>query len=230
MLEIPFEHLQTHMTNRSKLGVNPHEVHRLGQRVAKVGFKEDELDICVFNEASNPQRRREQKAFNEALIKGSNGLLAPLTGKEAYNMVGGNHIIQFVRAVDYGCKTPIKELQDAEEYLDKHKLLKKGFTNKLSKNGAKVKIVRACVEEAIPDIADFCQRALNAGNSVQSECNELEIMCSIAEFAEGGADLKACTEAAISGNPPCAAYADVLAEFVRDFGADIWSCDTSSWS
>ena len=42
---VSVEKLMTHMSSRAKLGVNPHEVHRLGDRVAGIGVKLDELDV-----------------------------------------------------------------------------------------------------------------------------------------------------------------------------------------
>ena len=47
-LNVVSSRLRTHYKNRSRLGVNPHEVHRLGLRVSKIGFKLDELDIYVI--------------------------------------------------------------------------------------------------------------------------------------------------------------------------------------
>ena len=61
------------------------------------------------------------------------------------------------------------------------------------------------VEEQFPRLPDIAQRALNASNSAPSTANELEIMASIAEFAnmqakQGQAvDWHKCIAAAIAG-------------------------------
>ena len=84
-LNVPISKLQVHKVNRSGLGVNPHEVHRLGKRVSVVGFKLTELDIWCIEEPNCPKQRQEQQAFNEALINGSKKFLAPLNGDESWN-------------------------------------------------------------------------------------------------------------------------------------------------
>jgi hypothetical protein len=218
VLNVDIGRLKTHKVNRSGLGVNPHEVHRLGGRVAKIGFKMDELDLYVIEEASSAEARMEQQAFNKALISGSAGRLAPLKGSEDLNMVGGNHMVHFLRAVEHGCNTPIKELQDADGQLDKQKLFKKGFAKAFRPEGLPAKVIKQDVEAAVPEIAAFLQKAKNATNSIQSECNELEIMSSIAEFAESGAEISDCVVAAVSSNPPCSNYANVLGDFVKEYG------------
>mgnify|MGYP000579942099 CR=1 FL=1 len=78
----------------------------------------------------------------------------------------------------------------------------------------------------LPGFEDFAQSALNAPNSVQSECSELEIMSSISEFAQGQLkmsdgkefDWDAAVIAACSGSPRCAGYAKVFAVFIRLYG------------
>ena len=54
-----------------------------------------------------------------------------------------------------------------------------------------------------------------------AECSELEVASSISEFKElsgGSATWQECTEAAIAGNTPCAAYAHQLAKICELYG------------
>ena len=77
--------------------------------------------------------------------------------------------------------------------------------------------------ELLPGLPDFFQRALNANNTVASDASELEVASAIAEFYEMGRKSgeapawDTCIPAAIAGNPFCAPYAQVLAEFSRKF-------------
>ena len=207
-----------HLCNRAGLGVNQHEVHRLGFRVRKVGFHSHELRPWVFELPDEPADAQKHLAFNQKLIDNSSGLLAPRTGKENYISVGGGHMAQFVKALNAGCKTPIAAIADADGILDKQKFLKDGVLAKFAAEGVETTVVHATVDKQVPAYADFVQRALNATNSIQNESSETEIMCAIAEFAAGSSDIDKCTEAAIAGSPPCASYASVLAEFVVAYG------------
>ena len=171
---LPVERLKTHKVNRSGLGVNPHEVHRLGQSVMKIGFRMTELDIWAVEAPRGAAELKSQFAFDTALLGNSKGLLAPLRGSEDRLMLAGNHMAQFLRAIEHGCTTPIPNMQDSEKRLDKHKLLKSGYDKPLAATGVPVKVIKQEVEEAVPAVAT---------NSIQSECNEVEVMCSIAEYA-----------------------------------------------
>lgn len=142
LTSLPVARLKTHMVNRSGLGVNPHEVHRLGHSVSQVGFSMEELDIWAIDGANTASNQHAQEAFNKALISNSKSLLAPLKGSEDHNMVAGNHMVQFLRATEHGCRTPISDMQDSDKQLDKHKLLKKGYDKPLAPKGVPVKVVK----------------------------------------------------------------------------------------
>ena len=174
--------VMVHPSNRAGLGVNPHEVHRLGQNIYKVGFHIEELNPYAIEAAIDPQALNAQFEFNRRIINLSNNLLAPISGKERYLSVGGGHLAQFVRAVTAGCNTTFIEMADQEGLLDKHKLLKDSTLRKMCEEGFTWTIVKHVVDKKVPGFADFMQRALNSTNSIRNECTELEVMCSIAEF------------------------------------------------
>ena len=132
-------------------------------------------------------------------------------------------MVAFCRAALRGCKTSESELANASGVIDLESIKLDGVFKKMLEEGWDWEVVDAEAEEIWPDLPDFLQRALNAGNSVASEASELEIMASIAEFAhgrpdKGEVDWPACVEAACTGNPPCRAYAGVLGEFARLYG------------
>ena len=228
MVSVLFLHssaVMTHPANRGKLGLNPHNVHLLGKRVKDIGADSAELHGAVAFEMSNDATvHMDQLQFNQDLVKVSDGLLSPLTGKGKYLSVGGGHMVAFTRAVAAGCKTPIVELADKNGKLDAHLLQNDSVFSTMISSGYKWNRISNVVDQAIPGLADFCQRSLNSTNSISAEQSELEVMSSIAQFANNQAkqgqepDYKACTEAATAGNPPCKPYAVNLATFAKLYG------------
>ena len=216
-----------HPRNRAKLGLNAYEAHRLGKRIANIGFRLSELTNCTCIEVDPTDAEYAgQLAFNRKLVAAAGGLLAEVLGTEKYLTLGGGHLTAFLKAVLECCKTSEPTLADADGFLDKHKLLKDATLRSLLADGFEWTVVNWRVRAMLPGFEDFAQRALNATNSVQSECSELEIMSSISEFAEGQlkmtdgkeCDWDAAVDAACAGSPRCAGYAKVLAEFTRLYG------------
>ena len=213
-----------HPSNRAKLGLNPFEVHRVGVKVVKIGFSREELRGAVCIEISpDVQTSQSQVAFNFSLVDKSDGMLAPTTGEEKYLSLGGGHMAAFLRAVAAACKTCEPFMADESGVLNKHKLLQDPVLKECAEgDGYEWLVVSWKVEVAVPEFTDFAQRALNAANSIASECTELEVMSSMAEFAqmqEGKEiDWTQCQNAAISGSPRCAPYASTLMTFVKNYG------------
>ena len=84
-------------------------------------------------------------------------------------------------------------------------------------------VIDADVDELVPNLADFFQRALNATNSIASESTEFMVMGSMAEFAgqhatqkpKEQADWAKVQEAACAGEPRSAPYAHLLSDYAR---------------
>jgi hypothetical protein len=219
-----------HESNRGRLGINPHNAHRNGARMHKIGCdpKLLEASACMFEMSRDPETKARQIAFNERLIAISGGLLAPLTGAERFISVGTGHTVAFCRAAIHGCKTLLTQIADADGTINKRKLETDPGFNVILNEGWMFYVFDADVEVCLPKLPDYAQRALNAVHSVPSESSELEIMASIAEFQEmsstegggggGGVSWSACVTAACAGNPPCASYADALGKFDELFG------------
>ena len=70
-----------HPDNRSKLGVNAFDAHRVGAYIARVGADLQLLSKATAFEIApaDPQRSR-QLDFNRSLVSRSAGMLAPVTG------------------------------------------------------------------------------------------------------------------------------------------------------
>ena len=215
-----------HPDNRSKLGVNPYNAHRVGANIKKVG-----ADLVLLKKATcfeiSPMipMKLKQFQFNRSLVKQSGGMLAPVSGTERFLSVACGHTVQFCKAALAGCVTPQSSLADATGHLNVQAIASgdKDFQTMLEK-GWSWTVVPWPVEATWPSMPDLAQRALNAANSVASQASELEVAASIAEFAamelavNGSIDWGRCGTAAVAGLPPCTDYVTTLVEYVRLYG------------
>ena len=152
-------------------------------------------------------------------------MLAPVNGSERFMSVSCGHTAQFCKAAIASCKTPQSTLADVTGHLNVQIVMAgdKALQTMLEKGWAWT-IIPWQVEAQWPTLADLAQRALNASNSVASQCSELEVAASIAEFAAmevamtGSVDWKRCGAAAAAGMPPCTPYIDSIVEYVRLYG------------
>ena len=97
--------LMVHPDNRSKLGVNAFNAHRVGAYIKRVGADMQELKkATAFELCALEPKRSEQIEFNRALVERSSGMLAPLNGGERYLSVGCGHTGQFAKAIP--CPAP----------------------------------------------------------------------------------------------------------------------------
>ncbi len=109
------DELGVHPSNRGRLGLNGHNVHRNGHEVDKVGCDLKELSkAAAFELCPLQPRRGEQLAFSQKVIAGSKGLLAPLTGQESHLTVGTGHWTSWVRALKASCRTPLADMTDGK--------------------------------------------------------------------------------------------------------------------
>jgi hypothetical protein len=218
-------YLMVHPENRSKLGVNPYNVHKVGSYIRKVGGDMKELANAVAFELSpKPAEKAKQVSFNKELMEHSAGMLAPLSGSERYLTVSCGHTSQFCRAVLAQCKTNQPNLQDKDGLLRvEHIAQDDPVLRTMVTKGWKWTILPFQAEEQWPGLPDLAQRALNASNSVANQASELEVASTIAEFAnlqgkKGDVDWCRCQQAAVAGAPPCMAYVGVISDFVKKYG------------
>lgn len=217
--------LLVHPENRSKLGVNPFNVHRTGAYIKKAGADFKELSNAVAFELSpNTADRDQQISFNKKLVEHSGGMMAPVNGSERFLTVSCGHTSQFCKAARVHCTTPQLTLQDADGKLSIDHVAKDDPKFKVMLTiGWTWTIIPWQAAEQWPELPDLAQRALNASNSVASKASELEVASSIAEFAQlqaktGPIDWKQCAEAAGSTAPSCKTYIATISDYVRKFG------------
>lgn len=215
-----------HPDNRSKLGVNPFNAHRVGAYIKRVGGDLRLLaGATAFELSALEPLRSQQVAFNKRLVERSSGMLAPVSGGERYLSVGCGHTAQFAKAVLAQCRTPQASLQDATGRLNLQHIAQgdPALLSMCSKGWTWV-ILPWQVEATWPSLPDLAQRALNASNAVASQASELETACAIAEFAQmhraagAEADWQSCVAAAAASMPPCVDYIGVLGKYVRLYG------------
>ena len=214
--------LLVHPENRSKLGVNAFNAHRIGAYIKRVGADLQELKKATAFELCpvDPHKSR-QLEFNKNLVARSAGMLASLSGGERYLTVGCGHTGQVCKAIDAGCKTPQPTLADASGHMNSQALTKddRQLHTMVNKGWAWTVLPWQC-ELTWPKLPNLAQRALNASNSVASQSSELETACTIAEFAQMHEEpnWEQCVEAARAAMPACSGYIHIIGKYVRLYG------------
>ena len=140
----------------------------------------------------------------------SKGMLAKVNGTERVLSVGTGHTTAFCRAANAGCTTPISFLKDALGAIDIAKLKRQPDYKVMLETGWVWIVLPPPVEVAWPSAPDVLQRALNSSHEVHSSATELEVAVTIAECMESGDSAIDALNTALSGNPPCATYAQHL--------------------
>ena len=220
---VPSGLLMVHPDNRSKLGVNAFNVHRVGRYIKRVGADLNELrKATAFELCPIDPKRSVQLDFNQQLVDKSAGMLAPLSGGERYLSVACGHTAQFAKATAASCRTPQTEIADTAGNLNVQHLGKGDarLLTMLTKGWSWTILPWQC-EATWPTLPDLAQRALNASNSVASQASELETAASIAEFAQMQSEpvnWDACVDAAAASMPPCKGYIGIIGTYVRLYG------------
>ena len=200
-----------HPQNRSGLGVNAYNVHRVGAMLKQIGVDPSELEKAVaFERMPMDPMRAAQVAFNEKLISASKGMLAPLTGSERFCSVGTGHTTQLFKAVRAHCSTSEPTLADPSMggKMNADSLSQDPRFHQALSKGWLWTILPWQAEVTWPHLPDLAQRALNASDSVASLMSELEVCVSISEFSElmpEGSSFSDCVEAVKMNQPPCQA-------------------------
>ena len=114
-----------HPDNRSKLGVNPFNAHRVGAYIHRVGADMELLTKATCSELSPIEAtRKRQIDFNHQLVSSSAGMLAPVSGAERYVSLGCGHTAQFIKAVRANCTTPQPSIADDSGRLNIQRITK----------------------------------------------------------------------------------------------------------
>ena len=112
-IELKPDQVLTHPSNRGGQMLGVEDVWSKGCRLMAVGLKKELLVGSVYFEISTvPDQKENQLKLNKALVKQSNGMLAPVQGKERYLSVGTSHSVAFFKALQAGCLPPNKPQVD----------------------------------------------------------------------------------------------------------------------
>ena len=172
-----------HRKNRSGLLINAFDAHRNLASVASMGADRDQLRYSYAFASNSGKSQLQHFEANRALVSAANGMLAPVNGAERVFSVGCGHFAAAVRAANFGCKTPELSIATEKGDIDTTRLWKDPELKSLADVGWEWNIISGDAEEAWDWLPDLYQRALNAFNNVPSKATELEVACSISEFA-----------------------------------------------
>ena len=176
-----------HPKNRHEMGLNGFQCHQNGDGVLTIGCSPNEMArAAVIEICPLPGSKQVQIDFNLQQVERAGSMLAEVQGTEKYLSLACGHLFAFGRAALYGCKTPIKRLQDQQGCVSLELIRRKDKRfAALIEDSAKARKFKWQVEVAWPGFPDMAQRALNASLEVHGKSNELEVMRCIALFDEG---------------------------------------------
>lgn len=179
----PCSQFLVHKYNRSGLGLDRFNVHKVGSKILSIGADMSKLDSAIAIEmAPSGPELDENLNFNKFLIKKSEGMLAPLTGAEKYLTVGCGHTAAFCKTAALCGPTPEPSLADDCGFIDKTKLGKDPTLMAMVEKGWDWLIVPWYIDSTFPSFAHHMQVALNSSNHVANLVSELEAATSISVF------------------------------------------------
>ena len=216
----------THKSNRGGLLISPHNVHRNGANIHRVGADEKQLTnaVCVELAPEGPQRSSNIVA-NMTLVSKSEGLLASVTGDERYLTLGCGHTAAFCKvAASGGGKSKEASIMDEKGKLAVSKLEQNAVFKKMIHTGWQWEVVPHEVDIEYPSFAKIAQRALNTSNHVSTQVSELEAAVTLADVMETQMNSdpssweKTALDAIVDLCLPCSSYGKVLLDFVKLYG------------
>ena len=218
-VEAPF--CGVHPDNRSKHGVGGSESHCHGRDILKVGFSWQRADADAVATEAPPTglRKKEAERFNETMSRFSGGLI-PLVNVLRILSISGSHTNTFIRAVIAGCESAVPELADADGRLSAENLcLGRETFKEAVESGLRWFVLQHECEIVWPGLISLVEKALNTRAAEQQ--SEIEVM--LAMHAAHAHAFKRDVEPnwpqiekdASCSLPPCAAWVNVLADYVR---------------
>jgi hypothetical protein len=152
-------------------------------------------------------KKKEQIAFNEALVNNASEMLAPVNGQEKFLSVSCGHTAAFCKAANHGCKTFQEQLAENGKLSVQALASRDATFGKMLTRGWGWTIVSWQVEAQFPELPHLAQQALNASHNVAAMVSELETASTLAEYAalfqSAGkpVDWAECIQAAGASNP-----------------------------
>ena len=210
------EQVACHPSNRGTFGLNGYNCHKNGNEIDKVGTDLNELNKAMcFQICPLDPNKSNVIFFNKKVINQAKGLLANLSGDESHVSVGTGHFTGWCRAINAGCRTPFKHLQDQDGHLSVELMSRRcKRMGKLLKEGWEWFELPWEADIAWPMLADLAQRALNSSQAVSSRSTELEVMVSIAQVMTEDEEttLKQVCEMTRLNGPHCSLYIESVGE------------------
>ena len=172
---LPPEHVRIHPGNRAGEGVNPEKAHKVGARIARLGFsKARAAGATCFEAPADPTKHNEYDKANDIICELSNGMCPPWVTKGKYYSVGGSHLNVFIRGVNHSAPTSHPDLADGSGNIAKDQLFLDTLLKDACEHGLRWLVISRVAEEEWPDLPDFIQRTLNSDAKEQQ--SEIEII------------------------------------------------------
>ena len=223
--QVPPEHVGTHPSNRSSLGLGATEAHVHGAQILKTGWSWRKAADAAAIEAppDGSDDWYHVDGINVMYAQLADGLLPPLVQLKLLS-IGGGHTNAFLRAVKGGCKTPVTKLADASGHLNKEELcVGRAAFKEAVELGMKWFIIHCHAPTVWPGLVRFAQAALNT--DAKNEQSEVEVMLDMANLMRSALtnqsepNWKQIEETACFSMPPCSPYIGSLSAIVRDHTA-----------
>ena len=227
------QYLLTHKDNRNRLMLNGRNVHNKSYVIYSIGVDRHMLItvVCVEFAPMGPTRVSNLEA-NAALIKRSEGLLAPMHGEELYLTLGRGHTIAFCKVAPLVGVTPEKGLQDECGEMDYSKLCTQVEFKAMLEQGWDWAVIPWDVGQMCPTCARVVQKALHGSTSASTEIGELETFVNLVDLhVEFSGQLdweKQALQSVQDMCMSCAPYANTILDFVKVYGGGIGAPHLSS--
>ena len=203
-----------HPANRAGQMLSASDTWEKGMRLWQVGLRLPLLsDSICFEVANDPVKREEQLRKNKVLVEQNAGVLAPVTSQERFLSVSCSHRCAWLRAVAAACHGPAGEQVQLRKGDDRSDGIRLALDV-----GWQWLVVSSSVELACPFLADFFQRAMNAGNSNAKQLSEIECAAQIATQIMHGMSVDAAVAAVAACDPACKTSLDVIGAYVSWYG------------
>ena len=203
-----------HPANRAGQMLSASDTWEKGMRLWQVGLRLPLLsDSICFEVANDPVKREEQLRKNKVLVEQNAGVLAPVTSQERFLSVSCSHRCAWLRAIAAACHGPAGEQVQLRKGDDRSDGIRLALDV-----GWQWLVVSSSVELACPFLADFFQRAMNAGNSNAKQLSEIECAAQIATQIMHGMSVDAAIAAVAACDPACKTSLDVIGAYVSWYG------------
>ncbi len=215
MQTLDVDEILPHPANRGGRLLVAADAHSKGLTMVTVGADVDLVKGSVgWEMPSEPAKAITLKKI-ENLVQNSDGLLAPINGKERVLSTDASHTVAFIKASKHGCRTHIKELQDQSGNLRAPASFKGDF-QAMAYDGWEWCVISRDVQAAFPQLPELFQRGLNAKHAAVSRASEIEVAKSLHDLSKTMSLSEATHEVHMS-QPLCASYISKVALYVENF-------------